>query len=436
MNTKSVTGKTTIEGRVRALARGGDSAIETPLGIVFARGALPGEVVVLDRVRRTRGTLQGRVVEVLHSSEERVNPPCEIADTCGGCPFMHASARSQREAKTAMLTEAVLASERSTSNAPEVEWIESGPKLGYRRRARLHFSGARLGYRPRGDRALVDVKLCLVLVETLREAVSEFRTRVSSHVQGEGTLRLGMGTSGLAVIWMDAQDPQPPALYSQLESWVEEGGLAGASLRAGGASVAARFGDTWEWIPRDTQVPMIGTEGGFSQANDPVNQALIGHVTELADCQDVRVLELHAGSGNLTLALATLARHVVAVESHPEACRALRQNIESLPRGRVRVIEGDALHEVKGPPVEVVVLDPPRAGAKHLIASIVKRRPSRIVYVSCDTASLKRDLFRFAGLGYRVDRALAFDMFPQTAHLESVVRLIPLDPLATPSAER
>jgi 23S rRNA (uracil1939-C5)-methyltransferase len=146
-------------------------------------------------------------------------------------------------------------------------------------------------------------------------------------------------------------------------------------------------------------------------------------VEELAQPERARALELYAGHGNLTFALASAAS-LVAIESDAAAVDALRAQL--LERGfpHVQVRCADAAEGARGgSPVDVAVLDPPRSGARAAIAALLKRNPARIVYVSCDLATLERDLRALTDACYRVDRALAFDMFPQTAHLESVVRL-------------
>jgi 23S rRNA (uracil1939-C5)-methyltransferase len=161
----------------------------------------------------------------------------------------------------------------------------------------------------------------------------------------------------------------------------------------------------------------------FSQANDAVNARLVDAVVELAQPAGLRVLELHCGIGNFTVGLAAQAQTLVAVEQDPRAVEACQGNLKR--RGlRARVAVGDANQPPKGR-YEVVVLDPPRQGAKALFEhSDVLPGPKRVVYVSCDTATLARDLHLATAKGYRIDRLIGFDMFPQTAHLESLVRLV------------
>ncbi|MDH3818845.1 MAG: methyltransferase, partial [Myxococcales bacterium] len=185
----------------------------------------------------------------------------------------------------------------------------------------------------------------------------------------------------------------------------------------------ATWGDTHVVIPMGEGVALEGPAGTFSQANDSINARLVDAVVELANATGLRVLELHSGIGNFTVRLAAEAKALVAVEQDPRAVEACQGNLKR--RGlQARVAVGDASQPPKGR-YDVLVLDPPRQGARALFEhSDVLPGPKRVVYVSCDTATLARDLHLATAKGYRIDRLIGFDMFPHTAHLESLVRLI------------
>ena len=153
-----------------------------------------------------------------------------------------------------------------------------------------------------------------------------------------------------------------------------------------------------------------------------MNRALVARVAELARTEGMRVLELYAGSGNLTLALAPGSESYTAVEQSPDAVLALRTNLAARDL-RVKVVESDVAKALAGGPVDVVVLDPPRTGAPSVLATLAQRKPKRVIYVSCDPATLGRDVAELLTRGYVVTWAEAFEMFPQTADLESVVQL-------------
>jgi 23S rRNA (uracil1939-C5)-methyltransferase len=238
------------------------------------------------------------------------------------------------------------------------------------------------------------------------------------ELTGEGEIQLALGQDARAVAVIRCDAPQSPALYRTAEALVPE--LAGVALSVQG--VRATFGDAREWSQALDGSLLEGPIGGFSQANRAVNEVLVARVAELAQTEGMRVLELYAGSGNFTVALAKGALTYGAVEQAPDAVRALKQNLAARALA-VKVVEGDVARSLAGPALDVVVLDPPRTGAPGVLPALLSRKPKRIVYVSCDPATLARDVGEVVSHGYAVRWAEAFEMFPQTADLESVVLL-------------
>jgi 23S rRNA (uracil1939-C5)-methyltransferase len=168
---------------------------------------------------------------------------------------------------------------------------------------------------------------------------------------------------------------------------------------------------------------LVGPAGGFAQANDAVAACLYERVIEWARPKGARVLELYAGSGHFTVGLARSAREVRAVEIDQSAVQAGRENLKR--RGlKARWVAGASEDYANSKGFDSVVLDPPRTGARDALSSLILGASPRVVYVSCDTATLGRDLAELGRGGYRVEAASALDMFPQTAHLESVVLLV------------
>lgn len=424
-----------VEGRVRGLAHGGEAVVETESGLVFAPFALPGERVRLVGLHRTGAILRGRVDAILDPSSDRVTPPCALLDRCGGCLLMPLSLAAQREHKRSLLQTALarVAPRSGIELAIEAE----GTGLGYRRRARLHWEEAsgekRVGYRGHRSRDTIDVETCPVLAPPLSDALAAFRSTLLPHLVGAGELWLALGAGGRAVLAARSDVVQPPEAYLAAESLAGREILAGVALRAGGATVDATWGDAREWIEGVDGAPLVSGVMGFSQANDAVSRMLVRRALEWADAGGQTVLELYAGHGNFTVGLARTAAEVVAVELDPGAVEACRANLAA--RGlSATVIAGDAAHATRLRRADVVLLDPPRQGAREVLPDIARLRPRRIVYVSCDPATLERDLRVFAELGYEPDRAAAFDMFPHTAHVEALVRLVPR--LAPDASER
>ncbi len=395
--------------------------MDTTAGVAFVPQVLPTERVILRDVRREGGALRAELARVVEASVERVEPPCPYAMTCGGCPWMIATLPLQHEWKRNFVAKAV-------GVPPEaIELLTSDQPLHYRRRARLAWKASRarvdLGYRKARTRDVIDVQACTVLVPVLDQALAAIRNAFHLCLRGEGEIALALGQGGKAVLLLTSDTPQPPEAYEHARALAASDLFAGVALTAGGATSPALFGDPREVGTGIDGKALLGTIGGFSQAHGAINDALVRKVIELAAPKDLSVLELYAGHGNLTVALAADAKHVHAVEQDEAAVRACEENIRSRGLHNVRVAHGDAADHVRGPHVDVIVLDPPRAGAKDVLQAIAARKPSRIVYVSCDTATLARDIKELASLGYIPDAFTAFDMFPQTSHVETVVRL-------------
>ncbi len=415
-----------LEGRVRDLTAGGEAVVETARGIVLARGALPGERVRVRLGGRGGGAQRGSVLALLERSAERVEAPCPLQPRCGGCPLMTLAEPAALRFKQERLSR--LLSRLGWTLQPAL--FASPHALGYRTRARLAWQrdGERgaicVGYHAPGSRRLLEVDSCAVLGPVLAGGYAALRARLAPALHGRGEIALGVGTQQGCVAELSSAEPQPPAAYAAAEALVAGGGLRGLALRVG-EGVAAVFGDGRLQAPGSDGEPLWAPAGAFTQANPEVNARLAAQVLALAQPQGARVLELYAGHGNLSVGLARDCAELRAVESDRAAAEACRQNLRERGLTRAKVVCDDAAHGALGKgAVDVVVLDPPRAGARAALPAIVGRKPARIVYVSCELTTLGRDLGELARSGYRADAAALFDMFPMTAHLESVVRLV------------
>lgn len=413
-----------IEGTVRDLSRFGEGVVKTEQGQVFAPGVLPGERVVLRSVRKQGKLLRSDQVRIVDASSQRVEAACAIVSRCGGCPLMIATPPLQAKFKRGLLEQALAGLPGSEDLL--LGWVATKETLGYRRRARMSWSkterGIRLGYfAPRSDQ-VTDVRTCAVLHPSLERALRAVRKAIDPLLTGDGVVHLAMGEGERPVVAIRSETPQPPELFRALELLVSDGALAGAALKAGGATTDATWGEPREQRVGADNEPLHGTVAGFSQAHDEVNRALVGRVVELARPSGKNVLELFAGAGNLTVALARDAKSLLAVELDEDAAEACRQNLRRRElQATIRTDDAESYRTTDA--FDVVVLDPPRTGAPGAIKRIMKLKVPEVVYVSCDPPTLGRDLRTLTEGGYVLTDAVALDMFPQTAHVECVVRL-------------
>ncbi len=412
-----------IEGTVRDLSRFAEGIVKTEAGIVFVPGVLPGERVALSGVKKQGKVMRTEHVRVLDRSTQRVEPACPIAGRCGGCPLMIATPPLRAKFKRGLLAQALEGLPGADAITPG--WIDTSVDLAYRRRGRLSWDASsgkvRVGYHPPRSDQIADVRTCAVLHVTLDRALGALRRHASDHLRGKGEILLAMGKDERAVAALRTEDAQPPALYGVLEDLTARGELAGASLAAAGASRTS-WGEPRELRRGVDGEPLWGTVAGFSQAHDEMNAALVRRVLELARPAEREVLELFAGAGNLTVVLAREAKSLLAIEADAEAADACRENLKARGLGAtVRAADAETYRPPSRP--DVVVLDPPRTGAPGAIARIIHAGAREVVYVSCDPPTLGRDLRSLCDAGFTLTDAVGIDMFPQTAHLECVVRV-------------
>ncbi|MFQ5458800.1 MAG: class I SAM-dependent RNA methyltransferase, partial [Myxococcota bacterium] len=318
----------------------------------------------------------------------------------------------------------------------------AGPALGYRRRARLQVGWPggklRLGYHAPGSRAVVDVPVCAQMSTGLAAAYGILREALGAApaLAGLESVELAVGSAdgpGVAAFRLQNRAPRETrqSIRSLAPGLVQSKGLAGAAILTGGGGggdrIIARWGDIR--VAHDTPAgslpgaPFTLRQLGwsFTQASFEANLLLVRTVmAALGEPAPERVLELYAGSGNFTLPLAALGIRMEAVEGNVLAARDLSDNLARAGRQAKVVAAPAKVALARAGGADAVLLDPPRSGAAALIPALAQRAPSRIVYVSCDPATLARDLRQLAARGYRIDSLRALDLSPQTYHVECV----------------
>lgn len=413
--------------RIRGLAHGGEGVGQDDDGLTwFVPGALPGEQVVARAEHRKPRWVRGQLVEVVEAGPDRATPPCALADRCGGCDWQHVAAARQAERKREIVAgelRALVADPAQVRLAPD-----AGPPLGYRRRARMHYAvrddgSLALGFFAARSRTVVDAPACPVLRPELDQALQRVRT-LAPLLPREGQV-MGLSDGQRVVLGLPGVRPDEPVLAAAHALLDER--LVGVLVRGGRRSVAVgqhelRL-DGGDGLPPMGAHPLV-----FAQANAVVNRALVRHVARMARADGLRVLELYAGAGNFTRALARTAQRVWTIDDDRETKDLVRAMAEA-ERLPVNAKHGSApnllasLHE-RGVGYDVVVLDPPRAGlgreASVHLATVARQR---VVYVSCDPATLARDLRELVAGGLRIVDVTVFDMMPMTASVEVAVTL-------------
>jgi 23S rRNA (uracil1939-C5)-methyltransferase len=421
---------------IAELAPGGDGVAITDIGgerrAVFVRGGAPGDElqVAVDGARRPA---RGRVLAIVTPGAGRVASPCPHVERCGGCDWMHLSAAAQVEALRSFVWSALPVAWRKVTIVTHA----ATERLGYRRRARLHVrvTGGRaiVGMHGAGTHEPVPVDACVVLDPALERARRALPA-LFDGAHGRGEVQLGLGRDGeradrpepvLDVRWSGAL---AAACFGRLERGVADGLWAGARVLYGDAARPAVVGDPTPWMRGADGLPLRLAAGGFAQASDEANAALGARIAGALESMQVarpstplRAVELYAGAGNFTALLAARGHAVTSVESSRAACDAARANL--VARGlSARVVEADADGYEWPAATDVVLLDPPRAGAVAVARRLAAAPVRHVLYVSCDPTTLGRDLALLEP-AYDAVAIETFEMFPQTSHVETLVRL-------------
>jgi 23S rRNA (uracil1939-C5)-methyltransferase len=361
--------------------------------VVFVPFTAPGDRVRVQILDRRPRYSRGRVEALLEAGPARVEPVCAVYGSCGGCTWQHVAYPAQLDAKLAIVTQAL---SRIGGLAPPTPTITPSPSpFGYRSRSRVLASRGRVGYRRRRSHALCATSRCPLLVEELDRCLTALAQ--DSPPDGEWELSAGSTPNG-DVTSRVSRLPGPGRGRVATEE------AARLSLPAGG-------------------YPIGFSEGVFVQSNASLLGPLVDAV-HMAAGEGQLAFDLFAGAGFLTLGLAAQFETVLAVEANPAAAADLEWNLASTGIDRVSVISESvevaiAGRRFDGFDPDVIVLDPPRTGLPDGIAeSLASMHPDRFVYLSCDPATLARDLSVLAFCGYELTSVQVFDMFPQTPHTE------------------
>ena len=393
-----------FEATVEKWVYGGDGLARLEGRVVLAPFVLPGERIRVQAWREQKGLVRAHTLEVLEPAAERVAAPCPVFGRCGGCHYQHAPYEYQLAAKRAILADQLR--RLGKMEPPEQIAVAAAEPWGYRNRVQLHIEGRRIGYREAGSHSLCEMGHCPIASPAINDAIHALA----------GMLR----------------DSRWPKFVRSLEIFTDEQQVQ-LNVLDTDQPVAKRF---FDWCAE--QIPglvegALDYQGRFRVSRHSffqVNRFLLDRMVEVAleGAQGDTALDLYAGVGLFSVALARRFREVTAVESGSGAVRDLEFNAERAGLENLRAEQRMAeeyLQKLERAP-DFVLLDPPRAGlGKEMVRRLAELRPRQVTIVSCDPATLARDLAGLTAAGYRVEQMTLVDLFPQTFHLETVVRLGP-----------
>jgi 23S rRNA (uracil1939-C5)-methyltransferase len=425
-------------GVVADLTHEAEGVVRTSGKVVFVAGALPGEEVSFRRRSFHKGHDEAELIEVLRPSPLRVTPRCAHFGVCGGCALQHLDPAAQIESKQKELAANL---ERIGNVTPE-SWLPPlpGPHWNYRRRARLSSrfvikkGRSLVGFRERQGKYVTDVRRCEVLAEPVASLIGRLGDLLTTMEGRESLPQIEVSLSdGEHVLVLRVLDPLSEGDLAKLASFEREHGLR-ILLQPGGLDTVAPMTPGpldlhYRLDEFDLELAFGPTD--FVQVNAAINQAMVARAIELLEVAPTdRVLDLYCGLGNFTLPLARRAAEVVGVEGEAGLIARARANAAAngIANARFHVADLSAAPDPTIPWMrggyDKVLLDPPRVGAREVLSAVAHLAPRRVVYISCHTGSLARDLgVMTRESGFRLRAAGVLDMFPHTTHVESIAVL-------------
>lgn len=419
---------------IHALSHEGRGIASIDERTVFISNALPGEEVNFKYTALNKRLAEGIAIEVLTASPKRTKAECEFFGICGGCSLQHMAHPQQLTLKQETLKELI----QHEANLEPDEWLAplTGPTYAYRHKARLGVryvakkESVLVGFRELQNRFLTVMTSCKVLAAPVGELIQPLREVLAQLIMKAeiAQIEVAIGENATALLFRNVET-LPPSDRDLLIEFAKQHQLW-CFLQPNKPQPLEKiwpqdnnvflnysqpdFGLTFEFHPTD-----------FTQINTALNREMVKLTTSLLALEKTdKVLDLFCGLGNFTLPMATLAGHVIGVEGSEAMVERGTMNATANKIDNVEFHAADLTQEITAPwlaqQFDKLLLDPPRSGALEIIPHLKTWQPQRIVYVSCNPATLARDTAEIIKQGYQLKKAGIMDMFPQTGHVESI----------------
>ncbi len=431
---------------IEKIVNGGYGLVRSAAGkTVFVRYGLPGEAVTIAISEAKKRIDFGHVVEVREPSPARIDPPCPYYAQCGGCDLQHTGYQSQCGIKDAIFSELFLRSvgDQVTNAGELVKPILKSPSdFSYRHRIRLKIGDdGTIGFSHFRSNRIVSISTCLLAAKPINACLAQLPASSNLHKLARSAEELEIilnPDSNRVALLFHTNRPPRPADKNLARSLCRSSEVLDRVFFCGRRfALNGPYSDSEEQQDRlmgcrlagDPPLQLKWEIGGFSQVNLQQNSRLINLVLALsrADKSD-RILDLYCGMGNFSVPLATRARDVYGIEAQGSAVRSARANARSnhlanCTFSKSDVVQGCQTLTAQKEMFDILVCDPPRRGMADLVDLAAGLTRKRIIYVSCDPATLCRDLKKLVEHGFTIAAVQPVDMFPQTHHIETVVLL-------------
>jgi 23S rRNA (uracil1939-C5)-methyltransferase len=409
---------------IERLTYGADALSHHEGRVVFVPFAAPGDRVRARVVERRRDWVRAEIHELLASGPARTVPRCPVFGHCGGCQWQHITTTAQHAAKSAVVAEqlARLGGLRDADVRP----LRAAPEAWrYRARITLVAEGRQLGLRRARSHELVEITDCAIADPALVASLGTARAWAGAVRSAPVRVTLSRAPGGVVLTAILRTPPTPVDVAATERILADDARVRGAILAGPGARHVV--GDVHLRVTVEPDLALEVPADAFTQVHPEANLLLVATVLELGEFRrGMRALDLFCGAGNFSLPLARRGVEVTGIERARVAVDAARANAARLGLDAVFVCDAvaPALARLAPDPLDTVVLDPPRAGAAEITGPLAARRIGRLLYVSCDPATLARDARALVGRGYRLGRVQPVDLFPQTYHVETVAEFV------------
>jgi len=412
--------------RIERLVHGGQGMARSDGRPVFVDGGMPGDLAEVEITRDRKSFLIGRVRVVIEPGPEVSDPPCPHAGACGGCPWQRLAYDNQLAQKHAILVEQLVRiGKLPAGTLPDITMLRAEP-WEYRRSVKVAVRRGLFGFRQAGSALVTPVERCLVADPAVTAVLDKARPVLSRVAEGE--LSVTSGDPGLATglhLWLRRDPGDVKPIASRLLSAT---GAAGLVITLGSDPKRRVYGTPCLPVEENLLAPA----DGFVQPNRAVSRMMRDQAASW--CTEAgggaAMADLYAGSGNFTRVLAreACARDgtVTAVESFGPSCDCGRQGCQQWEGGRsVTFVHRPVTRELVDHPAfavtpDLLLMDPPRAGAADALPLIEQWKPRTVVALSCDAATFARDVGALTAMGYGLKRLCLADQFPHTPHFESM----------------
>ena len=386
---------------------------------IFIQNAVPGDELEVRITKDKKKFSQAEIIRIIKASQERVNPPCPYYGVCGGCQLQHVSEKLQEQFPTDVLKNNLnrIAKVENVKDIVQNAFISKN-KLAYRIKGNFKFAqherNIHFGFYKEKSHSIVNIEACMLMQEPINALFNKLKQHLKGFQDAKTppfSVDIIITKEAAAIFYFTNKNTK---FFNHIKDFQKKNSLDYLEIKLGKKTIHS---DNYVMTyAEDKLLP-----GSFVQINPEVNAALKDFIIEHADLSS-ELLDVYCGYGNLSLPFSRKGSKVTGIENSERATHCLKdENNYKIITGQVKQELQELIKNKNA--FSTVILDPPRTGAFEICEELINLNPKKIIYVSCDSATLSRDILKLTEGGYSLTIAKAFNMFPQTAHTESVAVL-------------